>query len=302
MEHARPEVTLPASPTHALTVKHRFGAGWEQWYFLQSDCHEDSTEHLRKLHTRHLAMAKERDALICDFGDFPDVISGRHDKRGSKDSVRADHAGGNYLDLVIDSVVDEHRDVADNWLVFGRGNHDQKILAHCETDILKRIVEGFNAARTPGLPNIHVAGYGYWIRFMFEADGGGHRQSVYLKGFHGSGGGGEVTKGTMEAQRMAATVSNADIVVTGHVHEKWEMELVREHLTDSGRVVLRPRTHTKLGSYKQDFRIDGAPTWHMMRPGGTPKPVGGKFLRFFADGSRVAWEITDAPVNYADLG
>lgn len=284
---------------HALHIHQKYSTGFEQWYFLTSDIHWDSPECQLDLLKSHLELARERNALWIDNGDLLDVIASEGDRRGGKSSARPEHNNSTYLDAIVDTAVEWLAPYASMWVYAGRGNHDAKMMRMHNTDILRRVVHSLNDKSA----NIHLGGYGGWIRFVFEHSSGGRMKTYCMKLFHGAGGGGEVTKGTMEAQRMAATVANADIVVTGHVHESWVLEMVQEALDNRGRVHFRHRQHCKLASYKLDYRLDGEPTWHMQRPGGTPKPIGGKFLRFFCDAAadRVLCEIVPAPVNYGAL-
>jgi hypothetical protein len=296
----RPEVIPPPSPGYALRIRDVFTSGWERWYWLQSDAHEDAPDYLKELHRKHLKDAVARDAMIIDAGDMADVVNGRDDKRRSKGGVKPELNKDNYLDAVVDDIAQRHRDHADLIIYLGRGNHDLKVLKMCETDILQRVADRLNAWRDPKIPPIYVAGYGGWIRFEFRTASGGAAQSFTAKIFHGSGGGGKVTKGVIQTNRRNAEC-DADIFITGHIHEKWELSTLKEGLTRSGRVRVRESTHVQLGSYKLDFTPDGAGTWHTQREGG-PKPIGGSFLRFYSpDGDRVCWETRKPDINYDKL-
>jgi hypothetical protein len=297
---ALPEIIFPPSPDYALRVKDVFKAGWERWYWLQSDAHEDAPDYLEALHRRHLKDAMARSALIIDVGDMVDVVNGRDDKRRSKGGVKPHLNKDDYLDAVVDDVAERHREQADRFLYLGRGNHDLKVLKMCETDILRRVADKLNSWRSPNLPPIFVAGYGGWIRFEFRHASGGRKQSFDVKIFHGSGGGGKVTKGVIQTNRRNAEC-DADIYVTGHIHEKWNLETMKEGLTQAGRVRIRESCHVQLGSYKLDFDPAHPGTWHEQREGG-PKPIGGSFLRFYTpDARRVCWEIRKAEINYDKL-
>lgn len=296
----RPEVILPPSPEYALRVKDVYSKGFERWYWLQADAHEDAPDYLESLHRKHLKDAAARNALVIDAGDWFDVVNGREDKRRSKSGVKPHLNKDNYLDAVVDDFAERHREHADSFLYLGRGNHDLKVLKMCETDILQRVADKLNGWRDPKLPPIHVGGYGGWIRFEFRTGTGSNKQSFNVKLFHGSGGGGKVTKGVIQSNRRNAEC-DADIFVTGHIHETWELDTLKEGLTAAGRVRVRKSAHIQLGSYKLDFTPDGAGTWHTQREGG-PKPIGGRFLRFFSpDGRRVAWETRKPDIDYDRL-
>jgi hypothetical protein len=295
-----PQIISPPSPEYALRIKDTFSSGWERWYWLQGDAHEDAPDYLENLHQKHLKDVVARQALIIDVGDMFDVVNGRDDKRRSKSGTKPKLNKDNYLDEVVEDTAERHKPHADLFVYLGRGNHDLKVLKMCETDILRRVADKLNGWRNPKLPPIHVGGYGGWIRFEFETGKGSNCQSFSCKLFHGSGGGGKVTKGVIQTNRRNAEC-DADIFVTGHIHEKWELNTLKEGLTAAGRVKVRESTHIQLGSYKLVFTPDGAGTWHTQREGG-PKPIGGMFLRFYSpDGHKVFWETRKPHIDYDQL-
>ena len=74
-----------------------------------------------------------------------------------------------------------------------------------------------------------------------------------------------------------------------------------ECLRDNGVAYIRKVEHVTIGSYKQDYRLNGDPTWHMQR-GGKAKPIGGWWMKFTAINSqRVLWETTKALVDYSRI-
>jgi hypothetical protein len=299
MEMKRPIVEVPESREYSLKIRHEgIKAGWEQWYFLMSDCHWDAPECYLKLLHEHLGEAKDRNALVIDNGDFYEVISGAGDPRSSKGTIREEHVKVNYLDRLVDDGIDEFRPYLNNIVYMGTGNHEQAVTIRKETDITQRFVDKANDLRK-GLPPIHRAGYTGWIRFMFQR--GNQRVSHAMKIEHGTGGNSPITKGTIQTSRRASRTEGASFFVSGHIHEKWNMPLVVETLnSSSGRVELREVEHIQLGSYKSDFRLDGTATWAMMKMG-NPKPVGGYWLRFFYKNNRIQWEVQKAQVDYPNL-
>jgi hypothetical protein len=298
----RPVVELPPAADYALKVRHTVKAGWEQWFLFVTDCHWDSPEcYLRILHS-HFKQAKERNALIVDGGDFFDAISGRDDKRASKGSHREEHNKVNYLDVLVDSAVDEFRPYLDNIIYMGTGNHEQAVTIKKETDLTARFIEKANALRTKGLPPIYRAGYTGWIRMMFENANKSNRSSHAVKIEHGTGGNSPVTRGIINTNRRQARTEGASFFVSGHIHESFDLNAPVETLNSStGRVILRQVKHLQCASYKMDFRLDGVGTWAQMKIG-QPKPIGGKWLRFFSpDGGKVRYEVHDTWVDYENL-
>lgn len=153
--------------------------GWEQWLMLRSDAHHDSPHCDRDLERRHLDKARERGALICDFGDCLDAMQGKFDPRRNMSEVRPEDAGVDYYDRIVDHAAEDYRPYAGNWLLWGRGNHESAVLHNTNHDLttaLRRAVGGG-----------HVGGYGGWVRMMFRVNGT-KQVSLNLKYFHGAGG------------------------------------------------------------------------------------------------------------------
>ena len=63
-----PTVKLPEKPNQHPRVYHTYSPEWEQWYFLMSDAHVDSSEHVDWLLDEHLAEASRLNAPIIDSG------------------------------------------------------------------------------------------------------------------------------------------------------------------------------------------------------------------------------------------
>lgn len=264
-------------------------AYWQQWFLLSSDRHHDNPKSLHWLESKHLDEARERRAGIIDVGDLFCAMQGKFDKRASKSDIRPEHQRGDYLDALVRTAADFYEPYADLFDVIGRGNHESSILKNHETDLVERLVATLGD-RTGA--RIQAGGYGGYVRFQFSD--GEKRCSRVLKYFHGSGGGGPVTKGVIQANRRATFLPDADIVVTGHVHEQYLVEYVRERLSDRGKVYHDPQTHVCAGTYKEEY-TDGFGGWHVER-GAPPKPVGAWWLRFFWDRriERVRFDLAQA--------
>jgi len=113
--------------------------------------------------------------------------------------------------------------------------------------------------------------------------------------FHGSGGGGPVTKGVIQTNRRAASV-DAEIYWSGHVHEAWVHHDVKISYDNvNKRIVDRPVTHISTSTYKREWNARGG--WHTER-GAPMKPIGSYWLTFKyhrknKDGKVVTWMSYD---------
>ena len=177
---------------------------WEQWFLLSSDRHHDNAHSDHALELRHLKQAKDRGAGILDIGDLHCAMQGKWDKRSDLSQCRPEQQEGRYLDSLVECAADFYAPFAANFVMVGRGNHEQSILKRHETDLTERTCERMSAMA--GLPVI-PGGYGGWVRFIISYNNS--RIQKNLKYFHGSGGGGPVTRGVIQTNRMAVYLPDA---------------------------------------------------------------------------------------------
>lgn len=266
----------------------------EQWFLLQSDDHWDNPKCRRDLLKHHCDQALERGAGIIKVGDLFCAMQGKYDKRSSKDDVRPEHQNGRYLDSLVDTGAEWFAPYAHNIIAVGKGNHETGILKHHETDLIERFCATTNNATGA---KIESMGYGFWVRFNLKR--GRQQQSVRMKCFHGSGGGGPVTKGVIQTNRRAVFLPDADIVVSGHVHEAWALQLRRERITTMGKIYHDSQWHVTTPTYKEEYG-DGHGGWHIER-GAAPKPLGAYWMRVFYYRDRFDYELIPATENYTAI-
>ena len=274
--------------TTNLRIQYDRKNGWEQWGLLTADRHVDNPHSDLKLQKLHLDQAKERDAFVLDFGDFFDAMQGKTDRRASKRDLFARFAAQasieddgditrSYLNALVDYGAQFLAPYLNNLALIGEGNHETSVDNKLEYNLLDGLIRDLNRM---GGHQVIRGGYRGWIRFLFKsADGGSVKMSRNGFYFHGSGGGGPVTKGVIQASRKAAYLTNADYVFTGHVHENWHFPLERVRLTNSGREVQETQHHIQLPTYKQEY-LNQRDGWHV-ETGKGPKPLGAWWIRFY---------------------
>lgn len=244
-----------------------------QEFLLISDIHFDNPKCDRKLLKKHLDEAKEKGTPIFINGDFFCLMQGKFDPRGKKKDVRPEYATGNYIDLVIDDACNFLTPYADLLAVIGYGNHENSIINRLETDPIQRLVDKLRD-RTGSL--IQAGGYGGWIILRFKLRGTSIR-CYKIKYYHGTGGGGIVTKGAIWHQRMDAMIQDADCIWVGHTHDSWNMQIAIETLSTKFHPIQKEVQHIQTPSYKNDYE-DGNNGWHI-ETGKPPKPLGGYWLK-----------------------
>jgi hypothetical protein len=199
-------------------------------------------------------------------------MQGKYDGRRSKADIRPEHNNAKYLDSLVETAAEWFAPYAQNIKVIGYGNHETSILKHCETDLIERLVTLLNANTKS---SIEIGGYGGWVIYRFRRT---DRSSTpfKIKYFHGSSGGGIVTKGAIQFNRMMTMIEGADAIWMGHVHESMEITYTMERLTQKDTIVLRDVLMIRTPAYKEEYQ-DGSKGWHIER-GAPPKPLGGRWL------------------------
>jgi len=250
----------------------RVDKNWEETkVLLISDLHWDNPKCDRDLLKKHLDQAVKGNHDILINGDLFCLMQGAYDPRKSKSDIRPEHNHANYFDAIINTAVDWFAPYAHLIKLVGYGNHETAILKRQETDIIERFVTLLNYKTGSA---IQVGGYGGWIRYQFTD--GSSTQSFKIKYMHGFGGGGAVTRGTIQHNRMSVNVEGADAIWMGHVHEDYELTYTVEELTNKDTVMLRDILMIRTSAYKEEYG-DGSKGFHIER-GASPKPIGGRWL------------------------
>lgn len=260
------------------------------WMLLRSDAHHDNAHTDIAMEKAHLEEAKRRDALILDNGDLHCAMQGKFDRRSDRSALRPEYQFGNYFDRLVDEAVKFYEPYAANWCMMGLGNHETSILKHHETNLTERTVEKL---KLNGAVNLHTCGYAGWIRLVIASSPRTRRSgSLWIYHHHGYGGGGPVTRGTIQTSRMAVYLPDADVVWTGHTHDQWIVPIERYRVTTSDTPYLDRQTHVRTPGYKDEFSPQEG--WHTER-GGAPKPRGALWLKAWLDGNAIVqYELTEA--------
>lgn len=265
-------VTKHSRNVHELNIK-----GDVQIAML-SDIHWDNPHCDRETLKAHLDYCVKENIPIMINGDFFCFMQGKYDPRRSKADIRPEHNKVNYIDAVIEDCVNWWKPYAHLLTVIGYGNHETAIIKNIETDPLQRFVDLLN--HTCGV-NVYTGGYGGWLVVNSKKPHG--TVKVNIKYYHGSGGGGLVTKGAINLTRALEMIEGMDVFTKGHIHENSARNDVRESVYFSskrGHVVHQKDIHLMLtGTYKDEYE-DGFGGYHIEK-GRPVKPIGGRILTIF---------------------
>jgi|TARA_Y100000033_G_C2736041_1_gene105934 Icc-related predicted phosphoesterase len=264
------KVIRHGSNVHELQIESK-----ETKIAMLSDLHWDNPKCDRDLLKKHLDYCKENNIPVMVNGDFFCLMQGRGDNRRNKSDIRPEHNNAKYLDSVVTTAVEWFTPYADILTVIGYGNHETGIIKWQETDILQRFVDLLNLKCNS---NVQTGGYGGWL--IVKMIDSTKILSVKIKYFHGSGGGGVVTKGALNLTRALELYEGCDVYTMGHIHENSARNDVRDTLNHNaykGYYVKHKPIHLMItGTYKEEYQ-EGAKGWHVER-GAPIKPVGGRFL------------------------
>jgi UDP-2,3-diacylglucosamine pyrophosphatase LpxH len=244
---------------------------------ILSDLHWDNPKCDRDMLKRHLDYCLKESIPVMIVGDLFCLMQGKGDRRGNKSDIRPEHNNAKYLDSVVETAVEWFSPYASILTVLGYGNHETAIIKYQETDLLQRFVDLMNYKNKS---NIFTGGYGGWMVIKKNIRTN-TSMSKNLKYFHGSGGGGIVTKGAINLTRALETYENMDVFVMGHIHENSSRNDVRDALQyNTGKhtyELIQKQIHLAItGTYKEEY-LDGFGGWHVER-GAPIKPLGGRIL------------------------
>ena len=286
------ELTKHTKNIHVLNLE-----GKNVQIAMLSDIHWDNPKCDWDYLKRHLDYCVKENMPIMINGDMFCLMQGRGDKRSSKSDIRPEHNNSKYLDSVVETAVKWWSPYAHLLTVIGYGNHETAIIKWQETDILQRFVDLLNYKNGT---SVQTGGYGGWLIIRQKYDGTSEA-STKVKYFHGSGGGGVVTKGAINLTRSLEMYEDFDVFTMGHIHENAARNDVRETIktnAKSGIKIEHKDLHLMLtGAYKEEYE-DGSKGWHIER-GAPPKPMGGRILtidicKVQSDGVRTTNKIIDS--------
>jgi Icc-related predicted phosphoesterase len=264
------KVIRHGSNVHELQIE-----GKECKIAMLSDLHWDNPKCDRDLLKKHLDYCKEENIPVMVNGDFFCLMQGRGDNRRNKSDIRPEHNNAKYLDSIVTTAVEWFEPYADILTVIGYGNHETGIIKWQETDILQRFVDLLNLKCNS---NVQTGGYGGW--FIVKIMDKTKIFSTKIKYFHGTGGGGVVTKGALNLTRALEMYEGCDVYTMGHIHENSARNDVRDTLSHNaykGYYVSHKPIHLMTtGTYKEEYQ-EGEKGFHVER-GAPIKPIGGRFL------------------------
>ena len=236
-----------------------------------SDVHYDSVHCDRQLLKKHLDEIKSAGGYVVCVGDWFDVMGCHKDPRTKMQDIREDYIvkGRSYLDLVIEDSAEFLRPYADNIALMAYGNHETAITKHRDTDPLDRLLYHLG-------PQVGKGAYEGWLQLLLERSGAGNTLAYNVAYHHGKGAGAPRSKGVLWSDIDAKVYPDADIIVSGHTHQKiWDPSNVRHRINRYGHTYSDCVNWLKTGAYKQTPTGYG----YEVEKGLRPSRLGGWFCK-----------------------
>jgi hypothetical protein len=104
-----------------------------------------------------------------------------------------------------------------------------------------------------------------------------------------------VTRGVIKTNRRAVMLPDADIVISGHIHERWIVEVPRLKLLRNYKVDQRSQIHASSGTYKKENLSEG---WAAEKGFG-PAALGGLWLDVWRVRDRSAEAKTENTLEFS---
>ena len=231
------------------------------------DLHLDNPKADRAALKRVLSDAVAAEAAIFVLGDVFDAMQGANDRRSSKTDLAARYVGReDYLTAMVEDVAEVLAPYAKNIVMLLQGNHESSVAKHYGVHLEHALAYELRKLGSP----VVTPGYQTYAAFHFKWSPGENRAHNVLPFWvsHGSGGGGPVTKGVIQAHRRAVTYPDARFVVSGHIHSSYFVAHEQHRLTPRLRPYDTEQEHYVVGAWKNEH-AQGSGWW--VERGGNPR-------------------------------
>lgn len=240
-------------------------------FLALTDLHWDSAHCDRNFLKKHLDYALEENAPVVIVGDLFDVMQGKYDPRADPDTLRPEHRGSNYFDLISSTALEWFAPYASILCLITPGNHEASVIKRNEIDLLDRLTHGLRTQHRS--PVIYGEDWCYLLQKNTRSSNENcetKTKKIFLH--HGYGGGGEAGRGVTQHQATRSQWQ-ADCFISGHIHRRNTDHNVITSVTGKGRIETTDQWFIRCGSYKQELDC----SWHISR-GAAARPLGGWWI------------------------
>ena len=270
----------------SLDVRFSYAGPKTNRVLLISDLHADSIKANTSRLKAHLNEALKGGHYVFIFGDVLDLMGHDRDPRSGKSDISKSLSETDYFDRVIKEALEFFAPYASVIKLMADGNHETNVLARHSTNILRRLVMELELKTGE---KIHYGKSDGWVRFTLDIKGSAVRtKKLFYNHFNN---GGKRSKGVLGADMRQAEI-DADIFVTGHIHQKWSLPLKKLYLDKSGTEKAKRILHIQLGTYKES----GRGQWERTK-GHYTAAIGGYWLDFVPVNNKSGYKIETRTVE-----
>jgi len=240
----------------------------DRYFLFISDVHLDSVHCDRVKLKKDLDLALERNAIVFIFGDLLDLMQGKYDPRSNKADLNPKYNTARYIDEVIKDVVEFLTPYKSILAFYSPGNHETSVEKRIEYGIVDKIC--YQLEMSQG----NYSGYIYCRFFAYLEES--TKVPLIIGYHHGYGGGGPVTRDTIQTARRAVYLPDANICISGHTHDRWIVPITRNRISRYGESIDQ-QWHIKTGTY-QNSPIDF--NGYAIEKGLAPKSGAGIWMKY----------------------
>lgn len=259
-----------ADRVHELRVSYP-KSGSRFRFLALTDVHWDSAHCDRAFLKKHLNYALEENAPVVIVGDLFDIMQGRFDPRADPQTLRPEHRGSNYFDLISSTALEWFAPYSSILALITPGNHEAAVIKRNEIDLIDRLTHSLRTQYNS--PVIYGEDWCYLLQKNDRISAGKadvRTKKIFLH--HGYGGGGESGRGIPQHQATRSQWQ-ADVFISGHIHRRNCDHNVVTSVSGKGKIETTDQWFVRCGSYKQELDCK----WHISR-GAAARPLGGWWI------------------------
>lgn len=255
----------------------------EQYLMLMSDLHYGHALTNKGRIRQDLDLARKYKARILINGDVFDAILQSDKKRFDARTVDPELPPTGDLNAAIDMAFRELEPYADLIDLIGCGNHETSVEKYHSFDPISALNHRLNVECGAKIAHGDYCGY-YWMQ-LFEPPR--TYATFRIRYHHGFGGAAPVTKGIIDFARMQQYITCADVLWTGHKHNRIAVRDTRERHTKQGRIAYEDVLCVQSAAYQATYPAwDGKgrrPYSWGQEKGFAPQPMGGFLVRVWSE-------------------
>lgn len=241
-----------------------------------SDWHIGSTYCDEKCIKKYLEDSDDKTYFI-GLGDVADSVIISDKKRYLKSSDAT--TGDDIIDQQENKIFNILESYKNNIIGLGLGNHEQSLVKHSSTNIIKRLCTRLDTK---------YLGYSFIIRLILHENNSRVR-SVYVRGIHGWGASSRNQGGDLNKYMRDLNFYSCDVALYGHCH-KLQADRIPRLSMSGNKLISRDRHLVLCGSFLKTLSDDENPSYAELA-GYPPIPIGAPTISLKPDNTWVKIKV-----------